>query len=100
MTKMQMVALENAKKAFGEKEFSRKDWMDVACGKYGLSTAINDGNVQTIKHVQRNYYTLAEVVEMLNECSGEDCYCGHWEYKIDENNRVYDENVTITYKLI
>lgn len=100
MTKMQINALENAQKVFGEKEFTEKEWMNVACGKYALTTAIYNGHVQAIKHVQRNYYTLAEVVAMLNECSGEDCYCGHWEYKIDENNKVYDEDITMTYKLI
>lgn len=100
MTKMQMTALENAQKMYGDKEFTARDWDKVACGKFALNTAIYKGYVQKIEHIKRNYYTLAEIVAMLNDCSGEDCYCGHWEYKIDENNRVYDEDVTITYKLI
>ena len=100
MTKMQMVALENAKKAFGDKEFSRKEWMDVACGKYGLSTAIYDGNVKSVQHVKRIYYTVKELVKMLNDCAGDDCYNCDWNFKVDENNNAYEEIITNTYKLV
>lgn len=100
MTKMQMVALENAKKVFGDKEFTAKEWMDVACGKYALSTAIYDGHVKSIEHVKRIDYTVKELVKMLNDCAGDDCYNCDWHFEVDENNNVYENIVTNTYQLI
>lgn len=100
MTKMQINALENAQKVFGEKEFTEKEWMNVACGKYALTTAIYNGHVKAINHTERTYYTVAEIVKMLNDCAYNDCYGCDWFYQIDENGQVYEDNTTTTYKLI
>ena len=55
--------------------------------------------IQLEKVVERTYYTMREVVDMLNECSGEDCYGGEWHYEIDEQGRVYSDDV-VGFKVI
>lgn len=96
MTKMQMTALETAKNIFNTNEFTEKDWTKVACGKYSLTTAVHNGDVKVVKHVARTWYTLDEVVKMLNDCSGSDCYDCDWNLKV-ENGRAYEDEITYTY---
>ena len=86
-------------------------WMEQNMGKviqFSGYVSYNGQNVswQTMwryihleKVVERTYYTMREVVDMLNECSGEDCYCGEWHYEIDEQGRVYSDNV-VGFKVI
>ena len=102
MTKYQMSILPLVIAYFGTREFTEKEWKDSdspACGRLSLGMALHDGIVIEHKVVTRNYYTVAEIVEKLNDCAGEYCYFGNWEYKIDESGRVYDEDVTVTYHM-
>ena len=41
--------------------------------------------------IKRFYYSVREIVDMLNDCSGEDCYGATWEYKIDDEGRIYED---------
>lgn len=41
------------------------------------------------KVIIKREYTLEETIEFLNSCSGEDCYCGHWHF-IVEDGKIYD----------
>ena len=38
---------------------------------------------------ERYYYSVREIVDLLNDCAGEDCYNGDWHYEIDEEGQIY-----------
>lgn len=40
----------------------------------------------------RNYYTMNEIVNMLNDCACNDCSNDDWFYQIDENGRIYSDD--------
>lgn len=39
--------------------------------------------------VERCYYSVREIVDLLNHCAGDDCYGCDWHYEIDEEGRIY-----------
>ena len=41
--------------------------------------------------IKRCYYSVREIVDILNECAGEDCYGANWEFKIDDEGRIYED---------
>lgn len=95
MRKNQIAAAEAMKEYFGNRRFTEQEWGAAgtpACGVLNIYTAEKAGYVVRRTETWREYYTVAEIVAMLNECSGEDCYCGRWYYQIDEQGRIFEEN--------
>ena len=100
MTKTQMNALIATIAFFGSAEFTETEWNhSPAVGRLSLTTAVREGAVIATTTVTRSYYSVAEIVTMLNECSGEDCYGGHWHYEIDSEGRIYSESSSTTYHM-
>ena len=49
--------------------------------------------------IKRTYYSVKEIVDMLNDCAGEDCYTCNWYYEIDEEGKIYSDDI-IGFKII
>ena len=98
MAKTTVAALEKAREYFGEREFTEQEWNRSGIA-LTLDTARVHGAVIRMEKVERTYYTIREVVDMLNDCSNEDCYGAHWHYEIDAQGRVYDDYVYTTYRM-
>lgn len=49
------------------------------------------------KEVSYEEHTIEEIVEMLNDCAGEDCYCCSWTYVV-RDGKPYKE--IVRYKWI
>ena len=90
MTEKTMKALETARKLFGDKLFWEGEWdaKELGCT---LETALKNKAVEKVIVTKREYYTLEEIVEQLNECAYGCDGNGTWEYKIDEQGRVYQD---------
>ena len=41
---------------------------------------------------ERVYYSVREIVDLLNDCSGEDCYNSSWHFEIDNEGQIYCDN--------
>lgn len=98
MNKNTLEALNKARNYFNNREFTECEWKmaNIGCT---LNTLMKYDEIEKIERVTREYYTVAELVEALNSCSGEDCYSGDWFYQIDENGNVYQEIKTVIYKM-
>ena len=88
--------------AFGSNEFTERQYDELfgTADHVTLRTLRNNELVHLIVHTTRYFYTVAELVEALNDCSGADCYCGSWFYQIDEQGRVYQDIEHVTYQLV
>lgn len=97
MSKKTAEILAQAREFFGDRKFSEQEWRNAHLG-LTLETACAYGvKVHTI--VTRTYYSVEWIVNELNECSGEDCYNGHWHYKIDEQGHIYEDRETYVYQM-
>lgn len=99
MTNKTIGAIVAAYLTFDSREFTADDWERAQLG-CTLTTAIKHNVVKKISRVRRIYYTTQELVEMLNSCSGEDCYYSFWYLKVDENDRAYEDLEEVTYQLV
>ena len=99
MTNKTATAIAAARQIFGSYEFTANDW---ECARLGctLTTAIQHNAVKKISRTRRIYYTTKELVEMLNSCSGEDCYYSFWYLKVDEHDRAYEDLEEVFYQLV
>ena len=79
----------------GSLSFSETEWNAISAVRF--ATARKYANIVRIVEVERVYYSLAEVVEKLNACAGDDCYACDWNYQIDEQGRVYQDFEFISY---
>lgn len=43
--------------------------------------------------IKRYYYSVKELVGLLNSCAGEDCYCADWHFEIDDNGKVFTDEL-------
>ena len=98
MNKGTMEAINKARNFFKDNEFTAREWYMLDTGRT-LDTMIKNGAVEKIERVTREYYTVAELVEALNGCSGEGYYNGDWYYQIDENGNVYQEIKSVIYRM-
>ena len=105
MSKTTVQALKLYRAHFGENtftayEFEKKRHQMVAqhLPTASLQTLINNGIAITIDKVIEEDYTIDEIIQMLNDCSGEDCYCGSWHIQRD-GDRIYDVRHETVYKL-
>lgn len=89
-------ALESARELFGNNEFTMEQWKEANIG-LTLRTAMKYEAVVAIKHSDRQYYSVKELVELLNSCSGTDCYNVEYNFKVDENGRAYEDCEYYTY---
>lgn len=96
MTENTAKALETARELFGTEEFSMERWENANIG-LTLRTAMNHKAVTAIKHNSRQYYSTMELVELINSCSGTDCYNVEYNLKMDENGRAYEDCEFYTY---
>ena len=92
-------AIAIARQTFGSREFTAAEW-DGALIRCELADAIREGAVRKVFHTMREYFTLQEVVDELNSCSGEDCEYRFWFLKVDDAGRAYQEYDDITYQLV
>lgn len=99
MTKQTAAAIVAAHLTFDSKEFTDYDWERAQLG-CTLRTAIKHNAVKKITRTRRIYYTVRELVEMLNSCSGTDCYCSYWNLQMDENDRVYEDVEEVFYQMV
>lgn len=98
MTENTKKAIKNARDLFGMNEFTAEEWNKANTG-VTLRTAINHGAVVVNKHIIREYYTVTELVEMLNACAGTDCYDVEYNLKVDETGRAYEDCEYVTYNM-
>lgn len=42
--------------------------------------------------IKRYYYSVKELVGLLNSCAGDDCYDVDWHFEIDDDGRVYTDS--------
>ena len=98
MTKQTAAGIEKAKEFFGDREFKEREWEWDIFG-VTLETVLKWKGAKRIVRIKREYYTIKELVGMLNSCSGNDCYDCDWNLKIDEDGRAYEDHEVVTYKM-
>lgn len=81
---------------FTNNSFTPAQWDAKSTVRF--ATAKKYANLVEVKEVRREYYSMAELVKMLNECAGNDCYACNWYYEIDEQGRAYQNFVSISYR--
>jgi hypothetical protein len=79
----------------GPSSFSEVEWNAISSVRF--ATARKYADIVEIKEVCREYYSMAEIVEKLNACAGDDCYACDWHYQIDDQGRVYQEFESVSY---
>lgn len=89
--------LDKAHEIFGDREFTEYEWED-AVPQLTLRTACRY-EVEVIHHTTRQYYTVRELVDMLNSYAGDDLYECDWHYEIDEQGRVFQDFDHRTYRM-
>ena len=87
MTKIQMNSIEMAKETLQGKYFTEREWQSATHCRCSLSTAISNGVVVDEVEVIREDYTVAELVELLNDCAGDDLYSANWFFKVSEDGK-------------
>lgn len=99
MTKNTANAIATARAIYDDYVFTRDEWERDQPG-CTLETAIRVGAVRKVRSIHRDYYTVQELVEMLNNCSGNDCYDSEWRLQVDEQGRAYEDRVEIGYQMV
>lgn len=89
-------AIEAMKVLFSGNSFTSAQWDAQANVRF--ATAKKYADLVEIKEVRREYYSMAELVEKLNACAGDDCYACDWHYEIDEQGRAYQDFVSVSYR--
>ena len=56
--------------------------------------------MRKVFRTMRQYFTVQELVDELNSCSGEDCEYRFWFLKVDDAGRAYQEYDDITYQMV
>lgn len=98
MNKNTAAAITTARAAFGTREFTAHEWDALHTGTR-LETVIFHEAAERIVHTTRRYYTVAELVEELNACAGDDCYYCDWHYEVDADGRAYQDIITATFRM-
>ena len=98
MAKTTIMAIERAREIFGNREFNELEWQRANL-RLTLGTAIAHDQVIRIEHTHRDFYTVKELVEMLNSCAGDDCWGCDWHFEIDEQGRVFQDHQTVTFRM-
>lgn len=98
MSKATANSIATARAAFGTREFTIHEWDALHTGSR-LETVVYHGGAERITRTTRQYYTVAELVEHLNDCAGEDCYGCDWYYQLDADGRAYQDFTTTTYRM-
>jgi hypothetical protein len=88
-------AIEAMQVLFAGKSFTPAQWDKNAAVRF--STAKKYANLVEVKEVRRVYYSMAELVQELNACAGNDCYACDWNYEIDEQGRAYQDFESVSY---
>ena len=88
--KMILSDIEKACKIFGDNEFTQKQWTSAMYISLQTALSINAVIPCSVK-TDREYYTVQEIVKLLNACAGEDNWGCDWHFEIDEEGRVYEE---------
>ena len=81
--------LKRAREMFGDNEFTQEQWasrMNIT-----LRTAIRNNAVIPFIKVTRVYATVREIIDLLNNCSGRDCWDLDCHFEIDEEGRIYED---------
>lgn len=88
--------------AFGSNEFSMDQYENLFknADHVKLDTLRRNKLVRVNTHTTRYFYTVAEIVQELNECSGADCWCGSWYYQIDDQGRIYQDIESTAYQMV
>lgn len=89
-------AIEAMQALFADYPFTPAQWDAKAAVRF--ATAKKYANLVEVKEVRRVYYSMADLVQELNECAGNDCYACDWHYEIDEQGRAYQDFVSVYYR--
>lgn len=100
MTKQTYNTYRTALLTFGNEEFTDVQYNARFRMDTTLRTLEKNGLVRRVYHHEREYYTVPELVEALNGCAGEDCYGTSWDYKIDDEGRVYQDFDWYCYQMV
>lgn len=98
MSKNTAAAITTARAAFGTREFTAHEWDALRTGTR-LDTVVYHEGAERITRTTRRYYTVAELVEELNACAGDDCYSCDWHYEVDADGRAFQDFTTTTYRM-
>ena len=98
MSKQTANTIAAAREVFGNREFTENEW-EGAHMATRLDTVVYHGGARRIEHVEREYYTVEEIVNELNGCAGDDCYACNWHYEIDSNGKIFQDFKTYTYQM-
>lgn len=79
----------------GSSSFSEAEWNAISSVRF--ATARKYADLVEVKEVERVFYSMAEIVEKLNACAGDDCYACDWHYQIDGQGRVYQDFESVSY---
>lgn len=89
-----------AMNAYKGQSMTAKEWTDLLDNRLSFNTfrkyaLAGETEVRTIK----TEVSLENLVEMLNDCAGNDCYGCDWHY-IVENGKAYEVDFLYYYKMV
>lgn len=88
-------AIEAMQVLFAHDSFTPAQWDAISAVRF--ATARKYADIVEVKEVERVFYSMAEIVEKLNACAGDDCYACDWHYQIDDQGRVYQDFESVSY---
>lgn len=101
MTNNTRTAIQNAYDHFGTNWFTvadLNDYMAKAPAQITFDTFHRHANLQVQANTVRTYYTVQDLVDILNSLAGDDLYGADWNYQVDDNGRAYTAKTTYQYR--
>jgi hypothetical protein len=103
MTNNTRTAIQNAYNHFGTNWFTVAElntYMAKAPAQITFSTFRKHANLQVQANTVRTYYTVQELVNILNSLAGENLYGTNWNYQVNNNGQAYTETTTYQYRFV
>ncbi len=91
MTERVRVELERLEALYGNGKYSHTydGWERLINQESTISFSTFKRYAKLVKETIKTEYTLEEIVNLLNDCAGSDCYGADWDFKVIDN-KVYE----------
>ena len=87
-----------AMNAYKGQAMTEVEWVDLLNNRISFGTFKKYALTKEIK-VVKTEVSLENLVEMLNDCAGNDCYDCDWHYVV-ENGKAYEVNTFTYYRMV
>ena len=98
MSERTRVAIEELHRDYAGAEFTRRGDLDRVSA-VSVDTLIRYGAVEVITERTLVPVSVAELVRLLNECAGDDCFGCSWEY-IEQDGQAFRVDRSTVYRVL